>query len=214
MKPQNALRQVARRDVWTDAVVIEEVFDRDVYRLNNQDLRGLRVIDVGANIGAFSLRAAWQGASVAAVEPEPENRAVMQAALGLLPHLPGHVEVVAAAVGGEKGWATVEGTGGGVAAVGADNGDVPVVTLDALIDEHEDEVYLCKIDCEGAEFDIIEASERLARIRLLTMEWHESNSGPRLGEMVRKLVSTHEITHLSGTLGGIGYLHARRYFTR
>jgi FkbM family methyltransferase len=203
--PETVLRMLARPDT-TDADVIDEVWRADIYRLNGVRLSGAHVIDIGANIGAFTLRAAALGATVIAMEPEPGNRAVLERALAMSGLAP-RVTVIAGAVGPENGLGSTQGTGGGVRAVADEHGTFPIYTLDELL---PDQVDLLKIDAEGAEFDSFAAAKRLEVVGRIAMETHESAEGPRLGELVRHLLRTHSV-EVSGQPGGTGMLYATRY---
>jgi FkbM family methyltransferase len=69
----NDLRVILRPDT-SDKWVVQEAMLRDDYRLLTMDLRRATVVDLGANIGAVSVRAAALGAArVYAFEPEPNN---------------------------------------------------------------------------------------------------------------------------------------------
>lgn len=202
---ETILRMCARPGT-TDAGVIDEVFRMDSYRLNGIRLDGATVLDVGANIGAFSLRAASLGARVIAVEPEAANRGVFEKALALS-GLASRVELLPIALGKEAGLSHADGTGGGVRAVADPAGTIPMRRLDDILPDHVD---LLKIDCEGAEREILGTSQLLERCGRIVGEWHESNEGPFVGDLVRHLLRTHSV-EIAGLPGGIGLFHATRY---
>lgn len=164
-----------------DKVVVAEVWGSDDYRLRTAAIAGGTVLDVGANIGAFSVLAAKLGAAkVVAVEPDPANRARLVHHLQLN-HVDGKVHVVPLAVGdGTLPTLTLTGEGGGVHQLGGSQcavGDVTVVgttTLAELLAEHAP-VALLKLDIEGGEYAALAALPKgylrdyVARI---AMEWH------------------------------------------
>lgn len=128
-------------------------------------LRALRpgdeFLDVGANIGAFSLLACiFAGANVTAVEPDPTSASRLRENLSL--NRLDSVHVVESAVGPRPGTASFT--------VGLDTmnrlavaGDsvtqrVSVTTIDDLAHDHSFE--LIKIDVEGAERAVFEGGDR------------------------------------------------------
>jgi len=116
---------------------------------------GDRVVDVGANVGAFAVLAARQGARVDAYEPHPETFAHLRrnaAGLGVR-----CVEAAVVARVPSRGTVALEldpdsDTRHRVGGAGI---DVPAVTLAEAIAGGCD---LLKIDCEGAEFELLNAT--------------------------------------------------------
>jgi FkbM family methyltransferase len=126
---------------------------------------GSTTIDVGANIGFFSLRfARWVGPSgrVVAIEPEARNvaslsRRVQRAGIGDI------VECVAAAAADQPGEVLLAVTPGHPADHHlSDSGvTVPAVTLDELLADDPRRVSLIKIDVQGAEAMVLAGAERV-----------------------------------------------------
>ena len=125
---------------------------------------GAIVLDVGANIGAYTvLFAQWTGASgrVIAFEPSPDS------VLGLREHVrlngvADRVEIVEAAVSSRDGSAAFDCAGAsGANAIVADGtaiaGAITVrtTTLDAFCDARRLRPSMIKIDVEGAELDVL-----------------------------------------------------------
>lgn len=154
-----------------------------IHRLLDRFVRsGSTVVDVGANIGYNTIRAArLAGAAgrVVAVEPTSDNLAVLRgnvAAAGLT-----NVRVEPVAAGSASGTRDlfVRGPKSAVnslfpqscyASV-TDIVRVPVVPLDELVPRGADVV---KIDVEGAELDVLEGMPRILRTSapVLIVEWH------------------------------------------
>lgn len=154
-----------------------------IHRLLNRFVEpGSTVVDVGANIGYNTLhaaRAAGPRGRVVAIEPTPDNLAVLRrnvAAAQL-----GNVAIEAVAAGSVRGTRDLFVRG----ALSAVNSlfplscyaavtevlRVPVVPVDALVAGPADVV---KIDVEGAELDVLEGMTRLLlapRLKLI-VEWH------------------------------------------
>ncbi len=148
------------------------------------------VIDVGANIGAFALFAARSGArSVTAIEPSRESfeclvRNVDSNRLGAV------VAPVRAAMtakgGGELPFPVRSNVQNSILATSRDD-DVELVrtvSMETILDEVPS-VDLLKMDCEGAEYEILLTADRslLRRVRSIKLEYHRG----RRAELVRHL---------------------------
>lgn len=148
------------------------------------------VLDVGANAGYFSLFALsrFQGARVFAFEPMPANFRLLARHRDLNPGT--SFTCLPQAVAGEPGElvlaydaADAFTTSATVFGEGSAQGDrlrVPAVTLSAVMREHAlERCDLLKLDCEGAEFEILYRcpAEDLARIGRIAMEVHRG-TGP------------------------------------
>lgn len=188
----------------TDLSVIEEVWRSNDYHVDGQ-LRGT-VLDVGANIGAFTVLAAKSGAHhVVAVEPHPRNRERLVHHLQLN-NVEGRTSVIEAAIVGRRESSTASMTGdGGGAHVDehADEAfDVWAMTLDELIDRHG-HIALLKMDIEGGEFEAFAALdvERLKLVDRIVMEWHgpamphlQHLRGDEFGPLVTKLADAGRVS--------------------
>ncbi len=153
---------------------------------------GWRVVDVGANIGAFSLWAERLGAHVIAVEPEPKTYS------SLVTNVAGRrVSPRQAALVGEPAPAVrlylsgVRSTRHTLLAKEIESGaplrefiDVPTVTLADVVGQGCD---LLKLDCEGAEFEALlhADDETLRRAQRLVVEYHRIGGEPE--EIVDRL---------------------------
>lgn len=113
---------------------------------------GERVVDVGANVGAFAVLAARQGATVDAYEPHPETFVHLERnTAGLAVRCVRAAVVAAPPEGGTTALETSRESDtrhrlgeGGIA--------VPAVSLAEVIEPGCD---LLKLDCEGAEFELV-----------------------------------------------------------
>ena len=128
---------------------------------------GDHVVDVGANIGVFTLLASDRvgpDGRVVAVEPSPRCHPLLDLAVGAARHP--NISVHAVAVGDVGGTAVLRGherpshAGGGSLRddMGDDDGvEVPVVRLDALlVEERVEEVAVLKVDVEGYEPQVLD----------------------------------------------------------
>jgi len=140
---------------------------------------GWLVVDVGANVGFFTLRQVALGARVIALEPNPDVRERLVSTVERN-GLSDRVEVLSCAAGRTAGVAelsvgaaTVTGTViAGVAPAGHDRFVVEVLPLDTML-AAEPRVDLLKIDTEGAEVEVLAgAAAVLRRTERVVLEWH------------------------------------------
>jgi FkbM family methyltransferase len=158
------------------------------------------VVDIGANIGSFSVYAAWlqPTARVLAVEPLQANFDLLKRNSeinGL-----GNLEAIRCGVMGKAGEITIyhgqddaEGSSSVVKSGIVDESKaekVPCISFAELLDKVP-RVDFLKIDCEGAEFDFIPdaPSDVLRKVRKIAMEWHDVRPDLTHKDLVRKLES-------------------------
>jgi FkbM family methyltransferase len=132
---------------------------------------GAIVLDVGANVGSYTLLfAMWAGDTgrVFAFEPAPEARDGLRMHVALN-GLAGRVEIVAAAAARTVGTARfrIDGASGANAiaadlhAAAAGYIDVETTTIDAFCERHGARPDVVKIDVEGAELDVLTGARRV-----------------------------------------------------
>ena len=143
------------------------------------------VVDVGANVGVFTVWAAKRlgAARIVAIEPSPE----MVRALGanLARNRIEQATVLEVALGGEPGESTLYRRAAGALDTLFDRDNygsrfqtvasVTVTTLDDIFSTCEIDVCdLLKLDCEGAEYEILfnASGSTLAKIRHIAAEYH------------------------------------------
>jgi FkbM family methyltransferase len=139
-----------------------------------------RILDLGANIGMYSLWAArrWPGAHVTAVEPLPRNVPLLRRNLELaLP--PGTYDVVVAAATTHDGELTF---GGGGFAQGhiVPDGSAGITVQARDVFSLTDGIDLLKLDIEGAEWPIL-ADPRFAALRAPVVMLEHHNEGAPAG---------------------------------
>lgn len=176
---------IAVREGSMDGLVAREIFDENVYRFDPRELPPYPVVvDIGANVGTFSILAASHGAQVIAVEPLAEN-------VERLKHnLNGHnVRIIEAGAG----WSgEVETVGEGTGAYTRPGSGTPSLTLSELfIQENLTHVDFMKVDCEGCEYELFQDAP-LDKIDRISMEFHSTQMRHRpipegLGELVTRL---------------------------
>jgi len=187
----------------SDRFSVFEVFVRSAYARGPTEIfPGATVVDVGANIGCFTLYAASKAGpagKVIAVEPMPHvyDRLKHNVALNGL----AHVSPICAAVAAQNGEAElfigdhdlfsslhVEVNG---KRLEGKTVSVPTFTLDKVMSDFELEtIDFLKLDCEGAEYSILESipETRLNKINHIIAELHAAD-GHRPVEFVDSLKS-------------------------
>jgi FkbM family methyltransferase len=165
------------------------------------------VLDVGANIGDFTLQAARRCPTgrVFAVEPVGEHVRIISAHLAMNDIR--NVTCIHAALGGEDGRSAI--TNNGSCSRTGDSGTrteiVPLKTLASLMREQGlERIDLLKMDCEGAEWDILpEAESVLPRVRQICMEFHCERgwTSERLAQWLR--TRGYRVWHTPGTWTGM-----------
>lgn len=159
-----------------DVVTLGEIFHRPDYDPPPQIAalladRPLRILDLGANVGLFGVFAAgrWPQASVIAVEPDPDNLAVLQSCVALADR--GEAwQVMAAAAAAHDGTVSFESGGQSLSRItpGA-AGSVPAFDALACLGN----VDLLKMDIEGGEWAILDDPRFVAAVPAVTvLEYH------------------------------------------
>jgi FkbM family methyltransferase len=140
--------------------------------------KGDIVVDCGANIGAFANYAYHKGASeIYAIEPIDISFNC------LMLNKPAGSTVIKAAVGNRIGLAKInlpsqhDTMSASMLTTGGIINTVPLITIDSLFDDRVlDRIDFLKIDCEGAEKEILEgiSDENLGKIKKIALEFHKN----------------------------------------
>lgn len=159
-----------------------EIFEQNTYAVEPKDVRNKTVIDIGANLGMFSLRCAeWGARRVISVEAQPT---VYE--LGLLPNVKsiGNIVPRLNAVYDCDGLLVhVENHHVGSKVGDVSNNGTPTITLKTLLDREG--VYgndlVLKLDCEGSEFNILHTCDQytLSRFNKIFIELHSGGCNPK-----------------------------------
>lgn len=165
----------------------EIMLRRDYSRSGQVFRQGSTVVDVGANIGCFSLLAAQAvGQSGRVIAIEPEENTFRQLVRNIELNGLRNITPLKAAIGGRERTGTIHVDTNKLFTslfkevdgrlIEGEQQSTPMTTLQNLFRQQaiEDCDYL-KLDCEGAEYEIIEAmSPELAqRVQQITMEVHD-----------------------------------------
>jgi FkbM family methyltransferase len=131
-------------------------------------------VDVGANVGTYTIWAAEQGAEVIALEPAADTFGLLEENIALNGYA---VTAVRAAAGDHCGSARFTA---GLDAGNSLAADGPVVTelvtVDSLIGDRQ--VTGMKVDVEGFELDVLRGAARALadrRIGLIQLEWNQAS---------------------------------------
>jgi FkbM family methyltransferase len=173
-----------------DPVVFNDMVTKNEYAVGQGDFACRNVLDIGANVGMFSMIAAAMGAkNIVAIEPNAGNfRKLVD---NCRPYA--NIHPLHFAVHG-KGQPTCRTLGEGTECTVelSPEGDVPVVTLSQATSLFPplDNDLLLKMDIEGAEFDVFYCSEKDAvrRFETIMLEIH-SRDDPQRSNLLEKFVS-------------------------
>lgn len=169
-----------------DSRIWFEIYVRDCY--GEAKIRpGTVVVDIGANIGCFSLLAAQKASHVLAYEPFPTNIEILRENVTL--NDANNVEVFPVAVGGKKGESVlfIPDNDSFVGRVSLHPGrgtrtiECACITLDQVVmDNQLDKIDLLKIDCQGAEYEILYGASpgTLGRFRQIIAECERYDDRP------------------------------------
>jgi len=195
----------------SDLLILREIFSENVYEVCDGDLTDTgTVIDLGANIGAFTLYCASLGAKkIIAVEPEPDNLKYLKANIAINQCLFECEYIIDEhAIGGLTDKIYISDEHG--SSRKSDEGTlVQQITLQQLFERyHLEYIDILKIDIEGMEGEaILNTPKHIMQLcRYITIEYDQHSDN--LGQIAEKLLETHQIKCV-GSNGGM--IYARRY---
>lgn len=204
----------------SDKLVVKEILLDNVYRLTKDHLKGGAVVDLGANIGVFSMLVAKMNKTerVIAFEPEEEQYWLLMQNIAAN-EVNGQVVPIQQAVAATTGRRRLAVDRGRSAfeELRDPSDKLPRVPCDCVSLEdayNRNGIGTCdflKIDVEGAEHEIITAAPKdiMKRTSFIAIETHKMEQ--RLfGELLAKLTETHKLTTLGGSGGG-GYIWGEMY---
>lgn len=174
-----------------DAGIIREVVIQDYYHIE-QIKRGYTIVDIGGSVGAFSILAAKKAEKVFVYEPFPDNYSIIKKNISLnkLKNVIPFRTAVYSKNGKIKLFVEKENLGGHSLYGNSDNFiEIKTTTLKGIFDSnHLDKIDLLKMDCEGAEYDILLNTPKsyLRKINKLYME-HHSVKGHSLEQLKQLL---------------------------
>lgn len=151
--------------------------------------REMIVLDLGCNIGVFTITAAAEGYNVIGVDPLRQNLNLLSKSLRL-GGLKKKVRLVWNAISNSRGIVVLKDDNGNVGGTAIETLDDPetksagidedhvafAVLLDDLIDMFDDKPVFIKMDIEGSEFDALRGGEKFFRekdVQYILMEWFQ-----------------------------------------
>jgi FkbM family methyltransferase len=178
------------------------------------------IVDIGANMGTFAVYAAQSNpdAHVYCYEPEPRNFRVLQNNIDIN-GLNDRVVAFQSAVASDNSQRNLA-VGDSllnsfhIVPTGATSQTVTCTTLKDIIATHGlDTIDLLKINCEGAEYEILEGCpENLDRIANIRLEYHNIRARNRDGESLARFLESRgfRIERFTRYMNSSGFIWAGR----
>ena len=193
IKQQNRRYALLARPTTTscaDLFVLREVLVEEAYKdaLALLTTKDIRLVDVGANLGSFTI---WAHQVVGVreafcFEPEPDSFRLLNFNLSL--NNCSTAKTYESAVGGESRMIRIllkKSSPGGTSIYGQNDSpeatNVPVIGFKKWLAEVEGGFDLLKMDCEGAEWEIIRQTDpkQFLRFQVVVAEVHDDPEGKR-----------------------------------
>jgi FkbM family methyltransferase len=130
-----------------------------------------KIIDIGANVGFFSIasRFFFPDAAIHAYEPNLDLESDLAHNFSQL-----NIELRTQAVGKKSCSVKLDlmGESNQTRVNESSSGSTEMVSLDSVVKEAGGKIDLLKMDCEGSEWDILEDPESLRQVDNVTLEYH------------------------------------------
>jgi len=212
-KLRNGIKYCARTNT-TDFEIINEVYIvKEYHKLLKFIKEDSIIIDIGAQIGIFSIFAGKikQNVKVYSYEPFTPNYELLKKNIELnkLNKNVFPFQLGLAKKGGERNFVICDNNTGGhgfFCKDGSKKISIKVINLKEVFDKNKiKECSFLKMDCEGAEYEILfnTPDEYLNKIKSITMEFHKNGDVKRLKNFLEKKGFEVEITNV-----GEGMLYA------
>lgn len=219
LKLRNGLKFKAKdfMDAWT----IKEVFASNDYKIQSS-LCQATIIDIGANIGAFSILAALKMPKAKIYSYEPGGTAFHQLNENIILNgMGGRIISFKLAVYKSRGRIKLYESGKtGLSSIYRSRKERKFETIktisleDIFLDNKIKRCNYLKIDCEGAEYDILAHCPGyiLKKVERIALEFHEMNSKQNHHDLINILKNGgFRITHRYNDIeNNIGYIYAKR----
>lgn len=191
-----------------DVSITSDVLGSNEYELKQLQQRNIEtVVDLGANIGTFSMEMhrMFPLAKILAYEPHPENCFMFRINAPF-------ATLVQKAVSGARGTAHLEDTVNHVGLRLIEKGGIEVETekLDDILKDIQ-KVDLLKIDIEGSEYETLNntSSHTFNKIQAIIMEVHDFGLVPNHMTWAEDILSKHGFK-TSWIIGGTSVIHGEK----
>jgi FkbM family methyltransferase len=160
------------------------------YGLGQKMSEPKHIVDIGANLGFFSLaaRTTYPNAEIHSYEPNPRILPYLQENVKGL-----NIEVYPEAVGMADGQVSMDDKSDSNQASTVAGAECPIrqIAFSTVLERVGGTIDLLKLDCEGAEWDIFKAAGCWRNVANVRMEYH--------------LGSSHSFSEVADTLKGFGF---------
>jgi FkbM family methyltransferase len=196
----------------SDIPIIKEVVAKDCYGVLENIKPHDVVLDIGGHIGTFSVFAASRGSNVITYEAVQRNFDLLKENIEIngFP-----VKINKMAVAGKNETRTIyirnfNFGGSNLYSPHADENfkeQVECITLDKVFETNNiKECHFLKLDCEGAELEILENFSDLTKLKYIAMEYHGDQ---RREDLIKLLSKTHEVTLQGENPDAMDFMTAR-----
>lgn len=193
-----------REEDQDDYAVVREIFNQNVYHYDGSFAEKGVVLDIGANIGVFSLfvlniaHARSQPIHIYAVEPEKNNLEILRKNIADNNRLFEHGSKITICEYGLSDFT-------GVARITSQSGssrltddeeaqEITIKTFDQFIKENKlGLIDFCKVDIEGSEVPMILGSEKLNWVHRFAIEFDEHNTGGKFLDLLKPFIDDFSI---------------------
>lgn len=177
-----------------DMHALTEIFVDNCYDPHSKNVH--QVLDLGANIGLFSVWA-WinfPNCIIHSYEPDPEIYKLLEKNLSPLSNVKTFNRAIADKEGTIEFYVSKRSFSSSIYPLsGSKVISIPTKKLDQVISDIGGTVDLMKIDIEGAEFSVLENSKQLDKINFIVGEVHPEKANTEVKSIENSLSKTHHI---------------------
>ena len=211
--------QIKIRVKSTDLMALVNVWIRNEYEIDDFSIKDNdTVIDIGGHIGLFSLLVSQKSrhTSIYSFEPIEDNFNLLKTNLELNSIENVHPFNLAVSNSLEEVNLFLSNDESAHSIISKESKSIKVksISLQKIFDENKiDECKLLKLDCEGAEYEIIKnlPSEYFRKIKKMVIEYHMADTHPELlKELIKKLKAENFKLETKVLFKDIGFLYAIR----
>jgi FkbM family methyltransferase len=188
-----------------------EVVLEDVYGLKQARRPVKTILDVGANVGIFCLAArdVFPDAVIHSYEPNVDIERYLKVQAGTT-----GATYYLEAVAREEGFVDLQLADESVAtkAILSDTGRIRAVSLRTALERLGGSADFVKLDCEGAEWDLLTDPEPWQHVQNLSLEYHIDGTPGHTPERAEDLVKAlgFTVVRKGGPAFGVGWINAQR----